>query len=81
MRNMLENVNNSKVYKCNCGKISSIHSMDISHEVRPESIPLYDYDDLTPSCLIEWETKRRFFYMYHCPQCGEVLVEQKGILF
>ena len=77
----MRNMSNTKIYKCNCGKISSINNMAVSHEVRLETIPLYDYDDLTPSCLIEWETKRRFIYKYHCSQCGTVLIEHKGILF
>lgn len=78
---MLDNLNSDKIYKCDCGLSSSIHTMNTSHEVRPETIPLHDYDDLTPSRLIEWETKRRFICKYHCSQCGKVLIERKGILF
>lgn len=67
--------------KCTCGNTCDKTQMVIRYEVRIEDVPLHDFNDLTPSMLIEYEKKRRFIYKYCCPKCNNVLIEEKGILF
>ena len=67
--------------KCVCGNECSKAEMVVRHEVVTETVPIHDYNDLTPSCLIEYEEKRRFVHKYCCPKCGNVMLDEKGILF
>ena len=67
--------------KCTCGYECSKSEMVIKHEVVTETVPKHDYNDLTPSRLIEYEDKRRFLHLHCCPKCDNVLIEEKGILF
>lgn len=67
--------------QCACGNKCSKEEMIVHYEVITENVPMHDYNDLTPSCLIEYEEKRRFIRKYYCPKCNNVLIEEKGILF
>ena len=67
--------------KCICGQECEKTKMIVRHTIVTETVPLHDYNDLTPSRLIEYEEKRRLIYRYYCPNCNELLIEERGILF
>lgn len=67
--------------KCICGHECEKSQMIVKHTIITETVPLHDYNDLTPSRLIEYEEKRRLIYRYYCSNCNELLIEERGILF
>lgn len=69
-----------KILKCSCGEECANSELVVKHTIETETIPKHDYNDLTPSSLIEYEDKQRIVYQCCCPKCNKILVKEKGIL-
>lgn len=66
--------------KCTCGYECLESEMVVKQEVVTESVPMHDYNDLTPSNLIKYEDKHRLIHIFSCPNCNNILFRREGIL-